>query len=174
MYDGHTSAVPASLSGMTDDLYHLNSSSTSAAAILDAMLDQHAVALDSLSMEQAPFFPNAHTQDLLASVNALAPDFHEGSLNPNEEFLNNMNKDRFLSITAFFRHFVGYKDSPVGLEATPPPDVITRDHLRGDECDLQGINWAIRRTTRAAVRAKRTAFESARLSPQLNALRQVF
>lgn len=157
--------------------FHPQSSTYTGVHFLDAMLDQHIDALDSLTMEPIPSLVNTSSgptiQEFLAhgSVSDLDIDW---SVNPNEEYLNHLNKDRFLSISAFFRHFVGYKDSVASLDVFPAPDLITRDDLRGDECDMQGIDWASRKTTRAAVRAKRTIFESARLSPQLVALRQVY
>jgi hypothetical protein len=148
-----------------------------ASSTIDTLLDQHAAALDSLSFDHPPVqaltSSGSSMHEFLSQATIHDLDL-ETSLTPNEEYLNHLNRDRFLSITAFFRHFVGFKDRPFGLDATPTPDVITREDLCGDECDMQGINWALLRSKRDHVRMKRTAFESARLSPHLRAVRQVY
>jgi DNA-binding beta-propeller fold protein YncE len=135
------------------------------ASVIDALVDQHtAVALESLSMDQGSTYSSypAH----------YANDSDDASLSPNEDYLNTLNKDRFLSITAFYRSYLKRKDDLGALEDLPIAPVVTRDQLRGDECDMQGINWALRRTTRSAVRKKRIAFEEARLNPAVKAVRQ--
>lgn len=92
---------------------------------------------------------------------------------PNEEFLNRHDKDRFLSISDFDRRFLKTKDVPGALHEMPIPAVTTREQLHGDERDMQGINWALRKQTRASVRSKRVALETSRLSPQVRAVREV-
>ncbi|KAF2001201.1 WD40 repeat-like protein [Amniculicola lignicola CBS 123094] len=84
-------------------------------------------------------------------------------------------KNAFVYISSFYRHFFNPPKGATLLDLTafPPPEVITREDLRGDECDFQGINWSMRGTTRASVRAKRTMFETERLMPSLRAIRQV-
>lgn len=139
---------------------------------IDQMLDQHTAALDSLNMDANPSsFPL--TSSYVLSQHYLSDLDSDANLNPNEEYLNNLNRDRFLSITAFYRLFIKRKDDLLGLEDFPMSPVITREDLRGDECDMQGINWAVRKTTRDGVRKKRLAFENGRLSPQLQAVRKV-
>lgn len=164
---------PLTVPAQIDEVMHPTANST-----IDDMLDQHAAALDSLSMEQVPPPPPTSSgpsiQEFLMSHGSVYELDYEAYQNPNEEYLNHLNKDRFLSISSFFRYFMPHtKDSFIELDATAPPQAITRDDLRGDECDMQGINWSLRRTTRAAVRSKRTAFERARLSPHLVAVRRV-
>lgn len=149
--------------------------------LIDEMLDQHAAALDSLSMEQLsppvplePISSGPTIHDYLMSHGTIYDLDFEADLNPNEEYLNHLNRDRFLSVNAFFRHFVDHRETAIDLDATPRPEVVTRHNLCGDEYDMQGINWSLRRTTRKAIRSKRTLFESVRMSPRLVATRQVF
>jgi hypothetical protein len=153
------------------------------------MLDQHAVTLNSLSMEQDP----SHISQLLGETSHMpagawppswymAPDvvanIHDLETTQNgnatEDYLNQLNRDRFLSIHSFYRHMVDHTKHPhVDLDLTETPRLVTREDLKGDECDMQGIDWSMRRRTRAAIRAQRTEFEAARLSPLLKSVRQV-
>lgn len=86
----------------------------------------------------------------------------------NEEFLRRFDKTRFQEIGEFLStHY------STGLTANSAPPVITRDHLQGDMCDMQGIEWTSCRTTRAQVRARRTAIESGKLCEDVAQVRAV-
>ncbi|KAF2013377.1 WD40 repeat-like protein [Aaosphaeria arxii CBS 175.79] len=87
----------------------------------------------------------------------------EGVSGQPEAFLSVINKDAFVSVTTFFNHFVPHKEPPLALDIRSPPEFITREDLRGDRFDIQGIDWALRNTTRANVRSRRAAYEESRL-----------
>lgn len=94
-------------------------------------------------------------------------DWDPSSSSHHDDFLMVPGKDTFLTISNFYRNFLPHRDTPHGLEHTLVPDTITRTHLRGDECDMQGIDWASRNTTRSTIRAKRNAFEKNRVHPHV-------
>jgi hypothetical protein len=170
----YTTATPLSVPVLSDDVLHSVASNG-----MDDIMDQHTAALDSLSMVQLPPPPPTSSggptmQDLLLLTHGSLYDLdYESNLTPNEEYLNFQNKDRFLTITTFYRHIIDHKEAPIGLDELLPPSVITRDDIRGNECDIQGIDWSLRRTTRSAVRAKRVAFESTRMKKELVTVRKV-
>ncbi|KAH7124007.1 WD domain-containing protein [Dendryphion nanum] len=116
-----------------------------------------------------PAFPYStpSLQDILSEF-----DFETMFTNPHDDYLMVPGKDTFLTVTHFFRNFMPHKDTPLGLELSHVPDSINRSDLRGEECDMQGIDWALRHTTRSTVRAKRNAFEKNRLNPHILAIRQ--
>ena len=87
--------------------------------------------------------------------------------------LSILDRASFAPITSFFHYLTPDKPVVPGLDLVCLPDVIDRHHLAGDHYDFQGIDWAARNTTRAAVRAKRRDFEHERLPPALKELRAV-
>jgi hypothetical protein len=140
---------------------------------MDTMLDQHIVPAETLTIEQYP----PHTSSW-ASAAEFAAAVYDLDLNPSASaqdiYLSRLDNIRFLPITFFFRHCVDFaRDERIDLDVTPAPPTITRKDLRGDECDIQGIDWTLRHTTRATVRAKRAMYESNRMSPQVQAVRRV-
>jgi hypothetical protein len=91
-------------------------------------------------------------------------DTQVGVVAPYEQFLETLDRNRFKPVDYLFEEST--------LCEQPP--IITRDHLQGDKCDMQGIDWTLCQTTRAQARAKRIRFEEERLSQELLAVRQVF
>jgi hypothetical protein len=87
--------------------------------------------------------------------------------------LSILDRASFVPITSFFDYLTRDKPIVPGLDLVCLPDVIDRHHLAGDRYDFQGIDWAARNTTRAAVRAKRRDCEHERLPPALKELRAV-
>jgi hypothetical protein len=82
----------------------------------------------------------------------------------NEPHLSIPDRAAFCPITSYFhRFFDSSKPVVPGLDLVQVPDSITRQDLRGDEYDYQGIDWTIRRTTRARVRELRSQYERRRL-----------
>ncbi|KAF2266014.1 WD40 repeat-like protein [Lojkania enalia] len=149
-------------------------------AILHDALDHHAAALESLSMTPAtPSFANqAFTIPNWGPMSLTPTNLHEIELevvtSSEDYYLGIQNKDQFADITVFFRRaFTNLEDTAaIGLECPTRPAVIAREDLRGDACDFQGIDWTLRRITRAAVREKRVSFEAARMPARIRTLRE--
>lgn len=140
-------------------------------------LDQHAAALESLSMEPLQAFSSTAPSSIPEQLMALAPmNQHELDVETSiyDEHPSVQNKETFLDITTFFRHFVApRKPIAPGLDEIQLPDAITQDSLQGDRYDFQGIDWTSRHSTRASVRESREVFETARMQPKLREVRQV-
>jgi hypothetical protein len=145
-------------------------------------LDQHATALDSLSMDQPhpvhipliegtpwshPFMTPMYTPHLELDLDSDPYSF----VTSNEEYLNLLNRDQFLPVTLYYKHFID--GDGLGLEDLSTPPVITRQDLRGEACDMQGISWDSLSTTREIVRKKRTGYQESHLSPALKRTRKV-
>lgn len=90
-----------------------------------------------------------------------------------DAYLSIKDKSQFVPITSFFHYLTPEKSTVPGLDLVQLPNVITRDDLRGDKYDYQGIDWSVRNTTRRAVRSKRRECEQERLSPSLRETRTV-
>jgi hypothetical protein len=141
-------------------------------------LDHHAAALESLSMEplQAPssIAPSSIPDQLMT----LAPmNQHEIDAETSiyEAHLSVQNKETFMDITSFVQRFVApLRPVAPGLEDIRLPDAVTRDDLRGDRYDFQGIDWESRHCTRAWVRDRRELHENARMQPKLREARKVY
>jgi hypothetical protein len=154
-YDASTAAAPSTVYAAMDPLsFNIADINT-----VLAILDQHSLPSASSSLPSSEMAASAGFHELEG----------EGAVPyTNEEYLRSLDSSRFMSIASFVDRNFEY-----GLATPPPPPVITRDHLQGDRCDMQGIEWVSCRTTRAQVRAKRAAHEAGRLSKELVKLRQV-
>jgi hypothetical protein len=106
-------------------------------------------------MHQAPFMPFVETLiDNLPPVQIS---------NPNPFVLGSENFGLF----DFLRHWASLRgfgvsnstqapDTKTLIQQTRnPPDVVTYDDLKGDECDFQGLNWTAMGTSRDAARPRR-------------------
>jgi hypothetical protein len=93
----------------------------------------------------------------------------------NEPHLSIQDRAAFCPITSYFHRFFGqWKPGVVpGLDLVQVPEFITRDHLKGDEYDYQGIDWTARKTTRAAVRQARCRHERERVPHSVREVRKV-
>ncbi|KAF2739193.1 hypothetical protein EJ04DRAFT_354996 [Polyplosphaeria fusca] len=155
---------------------------TAEASLHDA-LDQHAAALESLTMAQ-PTIPSSLAPvapDQLLPLPNIAPtwsslhDLDLEILSAGDDYYPGVeNKDKFVDISRFFNQVVLHdKDTTtMPLDGVDRPSSITRHDLRGDAFDMQGIDWSIRNTTKAAIRAKRTAWEGSRMPVRLRAVRK--
>lgn len=151
-----------------------------AEATLHDALDQHAAAFESLSVTQstASSMSSAMADQLLAfqapSWTALHDYESDAGFFTNDDFFHGIeHKDKFWEVSAFFNKFVLGKNVTLPLDGENRPRTITRDDLNGDAFDMQGINWSLRNTTKAAVRSKRVAFECARQPTRLRTARKV-
>lgn len=90
-----------------------------------------------------------------------------------EAYLSIKDNSQFVPITSFFHYLTPEKSTVPGLDLVKVPDVIKREHLQGDRCDFQGIDWSVRNTTRSSVRSKRRECEQERLSPSVRQTRTV-
>jgi hypothetical protein len=92
----------------------------------------------------------------------------------NEPHLSIQDRAAFCPITSYFHRFFGqWKPGVVpGLDLVQVPEFITRDHLKGDEYDYQGIDWTARKTTRAAVRQARCRHERERVPHSVREVRK--
>jgi hypothetical protein len=92
----------------------------------------------------------------------------------NEPHLSIQDKGAFCPITSYFHHYFNPDKAIVpGLDLIHVPNTVTRDDLKCDRYDYQGIDWEVRKTTRSAVRESRFEFESEKLSPGLKQVRKV-
>ncbi|KAI4617954.1 hypothetical protein J4E83_006287 [Alternaria metachromatica] len=93
----------------------------------------------------------------------------------NEPHLSIQDRAAFCPITSYFHRFYGqWKPGVVpGLDLIQLPDFITREDLKGDEYDYQGIDWTARKTTRASVRRARSQHERQRVSHSVKQVRKV-
>jgi hypothetical protein len=63
----------------------------------------------------------------------------------NEPHLSIQDRAAFCPITSYFHRFFGhFKPVVPGLDLVQVPDFISRDDLKGDEYDYQGIDWTKR------------------------------
>lgn len=90
-----------------------------------------------------------------------------------ETHLNIPDNGSFMPISTFFHHMSSSGPTVPGLDLVKISHSITRDDLRGNHYDFQGIDWDIRKTTRAAVRSKRFAHQAGLLqgAPSVSILR---
>lgn len=93
----------------------------------------------------------------------------------NEPHLSIQDRAAFCPITSYFHRFYGqWKPGVVpGLDLVQVPEFITREDLKGDEYDYQGIDWTARKTTRAAVRRARSQHERQRVPHSVKQVRKV-
>jgi hypothetical protein len=140
-------------------------------------LDQHAAALEALSMEPLQTLSSMAPSSIPDQLMTLAPinqhdlDFETSIY---EAHLSAQNKETFLDVTNFVRRFVApLRPMAPGLEDIQLPDSITRDDLQGDRYDFQGIDWESRHCTRAFVRERRESYGNARMQPKLRQVRKV-
>lgn len=129
---------------------------------LNGGLDQHAAALEALTMEQAP----ASTFSLSVVDHFVAPTAGSNGVpdmlpSAYEEHLSIQDTTAFLDITSFFHYYANHPKTVPGLDMAVQPKVITRNDLDGDRCDFQGIDWS-KRMPRASIRAKRIDHEKTR------------
>ncbi|RYO30946.1 hypothetical protein AA0111_g5254 [Alternaria arborescens] len=91
----------------------------------------------------------------------------------NEPHLSIQDRAAFCPITSYFHRFFGhFKPVVPGLDLVQVPDFISREDLKGDEYDYQGIDWTKRNTTRAAVRKARSQHERQRVLHSVKAVRK--
>ncbi|KAH6879096.1 WD40-repeat-containing domain protein [Alternaria rosae] len=92
----------------------------------------------------------------------------------NEPHLSIQDRAAFCPITSYFHRFYGqWKPGVVpGLDLVQVPEFITREDLKGDEYDYQGIDWTARKTTRAAVRRARSQHERQRVPHSVKQVRK--
>ncbi|CAI6280290.1 unnamed protein product [Periconia digitata] len=135
-------------------------------------VDQHAAALEALTMEPLPI-PSLSTplSDVPNTFFVPLPTSGHQDFAPStyEEHLSIHDTAAFIDITSFFQY---YAQLPKGfwpsLDLVHPPEVINRNDLNGERCDFQGIDWS-ERTSRSYVRAQREEFERSRIQHKLYA-----
>lgn len=156
----------------------------------DAALAVHHAAMAHLHPSSSTNAPSAPPSAAESSVffhysNPLAPAphgfphlagaDHSLSLEPHptsfEGHLSIQDKASFAPITSFFHYLTSKKPTVPGLDLVQLPAVITREQVKGDAYDFQGIDWAARNTDRSTVRAKRVEYEKEKLPPGLKQLR---
>ncbi|KAF2648700.1 hypothetical protein K491DRAFT_612266 [Lophiostoma macrostomum CBS 122681] len=145
-------------------------------------LDPHAAALETLSMAQPnPIQIPLHEDVTSWSQSAMTPVYTPNgepdwdsdpyaSITSNEQYLNLLNRDQFLPVTLYYKHFIASDDMELEDLSTPP--VIMREDLQGDACDMQGICWDLLNATRETVRRKRANYQESHLTPALKRLRK--
>jgi hypothetical protein len=142
------------------------------------VLDQHAAALEALSMEPLPALSSMAPSSIPDQLMTLAPmNQHELDVETSiyEAHLSAQNKETFMDITNFVRRYVApFRPVAPGLEDIRLPDAITREDLQGDSYDFQGIDWESQHCTRASVREQREMHENARMQPKLRQARKVY
>lgn len=120
---------------------------------------------------QLPLVPLSHI------YNSGHMSSYDPSLEPppflEEAHLNLPDRTSFAPITSFFHSIAPERPTIPGLDLVQVPRSIARADLRGDRCDIQGIDWTVRYTTRSHVRAKRVDYESAKLPHSLHEVRSV-
>ncbi|KAF2118556.1 WD40-repeat-containing domain protein [Lophiotrema nucula] len=150
-------------------------------------MDQHAAALEYLSMTQIPTpasLAPSIADGLLTLPSTISPtSLHEAmsyeadseSASFGQNWSGVQDGDKFQDISTFYRQHIHHPNSGtlISLEGARRPSSICREDLRGDSCDYQGIDWSVRRTTRSTIRAERTSYESNRIPSRLQALRSV-
>ncbi|KAF2029997.1 WD40 repeat-like protein [Setomelanomma holmii] len=162
---------------------------TSASSMADAHMTEEDVA-EQLQSVVAQFQSFPHTASTAFDPFEPLPSYHmpsiympiphvfsghssssDPSLEPpptlQEAHLSIQDKGSFAPITSFFHYLTPGKPTVPGLDLIQVPESITRDDLQGDRYDAQGIDWAVRNTTRSYVRAKRYECESAKLPRSL-------
>jgi hypothetical protein len=139
-------------------------------------------------MATSPLFPfSAPSQMPTAPVDPILPIPHlsfayisssDPVLEPlpptlQEAHLSIEDNGSFAPITSFFHRITPARPTVPGLDLVTIPSSITREMLRGDRLDPQGIDWTVRNTTRFCVRAKRFECEVAQLPPSSHQVRKV-
>ncbi|PVI08287.1 WD40 repeat-like protein [Periconia macrospinosa] len=128
-------------------------------------LDQHAAALEALTMEQLPT-PSLPipTPDNLDAIMSITFSGHQDFVpSTYEEHLSIHDTTAFFDITSFFQYYARLpKALCPSLEIVQPPETVTREDLNGDKCDFQGIDWT-ERAPRSDIRAQRDSFEKAKI-----------
>ncbi|KAF2281303.1 uncharacterized protein EI97DRAFT_438673 [Westerdykella ornata] len=94
-----------------------------------------------------------------------------GEFGGSDEYLEVLNKDRFLQLNDFYMNFL-QRGSQIKIPIDGAPAVITRADLNGDACDWQGIDWHMRRLKRSYVRAARAEFQTSLMPPALREVRK--
>ncbi|KAF2750891.1 WD40 repeat-like protein [Sporormia fimetaria CBS 119925] len=141
-------------------------------ASFEEFLDEHISSMNVIDTLPLPPLDDMLWDTSGSAANWLSHIDNDSELPPFSDYLKLLNKDRFLPISSFFRR-INAQGNMFTMDAVVPKDVVTYGDLRGDECDIQGINWKGLNTTRAAIRDRRTKYEADRLlNGQMKAVRQ--
>ncbi|KAF2634038.1 WD40 repeat-like protein [Massarina eburnea CBS 473.64] len=136
-----------------------------------ASLDQHAAALEALTMDQESTPPPLSTAPSTTPETMVAPppnSGHQDWVLGADEQLSIQDSAAFIDIGSFVQHYAhlpkgGLKPS---LDIEKTRGVVTRETLDGETCDFQGIDWS-EYAPRSYIRANRAAFERSRLQHKL-------
>jgi hypothetical protein len=116
--------------------------------------------------EPIPHFSIGHVSSSDLVLEPLPPTLQEA-------YLSVEDNGSFTPITSFFDRIAPQRPTVPGLDLVKVPAAITRDHLQGDRFDAQGIDWLVRNTSRAYVRARRAESEASQLPLKFHQLRRV-